>query len=144
MLSIYQGSHHLKNESPYASNYEMPIAPLLSVGGFMTTSPFHAEILSGLSLHRCCACCHNYSKFIYTVALLCPENTRSLKFSSTSPSYHILTPHSSKISGPMWCKCIIRMPFCYQPLVYNTETCLRRSIECKQNIKGWENNLDFK
>lgn len=44
------------------------------------------EILSGLRLHKFCACCHNCWDFICTTARLCPGNTVFLQSSTTCMS----------------------------------------------------------
>lgn len=46
--------------------------------GFMTPSPPHAGILSGLAFHGSCAFCHSHCKFMYATAQWCPENSFSV------------------------------------------------------------------
>lgn len=40
-----------------------------------STVLLHTNTWSGLSIHRSCACCHNYCELMRVTSLLCPENT---------------------------------------------------------------------
>lgn len=58
----------------------------------------HAQICSGLGLHRFCECCHHHCKFMRIGALLSPSDTVSLAPISASGSYIL-----SSISFAMDC-----------------------------------------
>lgn len=129
--------------SLFASSYQMPIAPYLQGVGVKNRLPapcwdclawagtavVHLVIIA-LSWYMQLPCC----VWKTTIPWNCPPPIILIIF---------LTPHYSKISDPIWFM-FYQNTLCYQPPVYNSETGLRRSIGCKQNIKEWENNLDFK
>lgn len=60
-----------------SSSYQMPVAPQWREGIHGQPQP-HAGILSILSLHRSCECCHTCNEFICTIALLFLKSIVSL------------------------------------------------------------------
>lgn len=86
--------------SPSPNSYQLLTVPYVGMG-LCSRLPILCWNFFGLSLHRSYVCYHNGYEFICAIALLCPENTTSLKLFTLSGPY-ILSTTSSPVSPKPW------------------------------------------
>lgn len=94
---------HIPKENRISLSQLPSVANTLSVRDktFGTPAPLHAWILSGLTLHRHCPCCHSCCVFLSAADVLILEITTSLYLSITYSSYS-LPAHFSVMTPEPW------------------------------------------
>lgn len=92
--------------SPFpSSSYHLWIVCFAGNG---TSCPFSSSVLgflSGWSLCRSCECSHSLCELICASVVLFPDNTVSLKSSTTSGSYNLSVPSFTQIPAHWWEAC---------------------------------------